>query len=468
MIVSGINIYGNSIRYNSVSTVPSSKDRFLPNKPLLNGNYNPQPTQDIFKKSEPHRNVSFLGGFTYVSKAIQAEFPASFFRKLAEEHLPCAYTGIEMIPRTDYDELIRMGVLKQRSAVAIKFLKNFKNNMFETEKTIFTMLETESKKHPNLKLQELLQLKYPAAEEILINQQSSVLNKLDLMTCKLPEEESQKVKQLLKTSFDKIHAQNPPPEDRFRRKDFLYHLKKATITDKNIKQKIIETAENLPNSETSINAFIVKYSQPYKIKYEDGEPFKRPRDSEEIGLRLLRPSLATDEHIYPEMLYNKEAEARINGNHEAKNLSRSRVTILTTERINGIKDKMLLDDLIKISPYDIKTNIQNHVNKLCHLAEVWMKKGQIEDSHRLTKYIEVLKEEFERRSNLVSIDTTDLDRILQKINDAYNKYSSKMETKKLKKARTHADNSHKENYISSGGKIMQNRKVQRHSSRFSQ
>lgn len=467
MIVSGINIYGNSIRYNSVSTVPSSKDRFLPNKPLLNGNYNPQPTQDIFKKSEPHRNVSFLGGFTYVSKAIQAEFPASFFRKLAGEHLPCAYTGIEMISRADYDELIRMGVLKQRSAVAIKFLKKFKNNMFETEKTIFTMLETESKKHPNLKLQELLQLKYPAAEEILINQQSGILNKINIIIRELPKSEYQNVRKLIKTSFDKIFEQNPPPEDRFRRKDFLYHLKKAQITDKNIKQKIIETAEKLPNSETSINAFIVKYSQPYKIKYEDGEPFKRPRDSEEIGLRLLYPSLATDEHIYPEMLYNKEAEARINGNREAKNLSRSRVTILTTERINGIKDKMLLDDFIKISSYDIKTNIQNHINSLCHLAEVWMKKKQIEDSHRLTKYIEVLKEEFERRSNIVSIDTTDLNKILPEISDAYQNIS-KRETKKTKKARTHADNSHKENYISSGGKIMQNRKVQRHSSRFSQ
>lgn len=465
MIVSGINIYGNYLRDNRVNPFPLSKERPLQSTPLLNDNYKAQLSLDTFKKSEPRRNVSFLGGFTYISKAIQSEFPASFFRKLAAEHLPCAYTGIEMISKSDYDELIKMEVLKKRSPVAVKFLKNFRKSMFEPEKTIFSLLEAESKKHPDLKLQELLQLKYPAAEKTLIQQQSNILNKINLIIRDLPKQEYEQVRTLIQTSFNKIFAKDPLPEDRFRRKDFLYKLKTTTIANKNIKQKIIQIAEKLPNSETSINAFIVKYSQPYKIKYENGDLIRIPRDSEELGLRLLHPSLATDEHIYPEMLYNLEEKARIRGDKEAKKLSRSRVTILTTERINGIKSNMLLDDLIKKSKYNIKQNIQNHINSLSNLSEVWLKKGRIEDAYKLTKYIEVLKEEFERRSSIITIDTQDLDRFLPKINDAYNNYHRKIG---IKKPRTHSDNSHREKYTTSNGKIMENRKVQRHSSRFSQ
>lgn len=466
MLINEINLYGNSKQYYPIR---QGNNNFLPDRQETLVNSKPQLSQDTFMKSEPHKNISFLGGFAYISKTIQAEFPKSFFKKLADAHLPCAYTGVEMVSRADYDELIKMEVLKKKSPVAIKFLKKFKDSMFETEKTIFSILETESKKHPDLKLQELLQLKYPAAEKTLIKQQSDILNKINLTIRSLPKSEYEKVRTLIQQSFNKIFAQDPLPEDRFKRKDFIYSLKTIDISDKNIKRKIIATAEKIPNSEDSINAFIVKYSQPYKIKYENGEPVKLPRDSEELGLRLLQPSLATDEHIYPQTLYRKEDLARQKGDKTAKNLSSSRVTILTTERINGLKSDMLLDDLIKKSPYDIKENIQNHINRLIHLSKVWMKKGQIEDAFKLTEYIAVLKEEFQRRSKSISIDTKELDEILPGIHNAYSSHMQKMTAKKHKHIShsQNANNTHKEAYTRADGKTMHNRKIQKHSSRFS-
>lgn len=59
--------------------------------------------------------------------------------------------------------------------------------MFDIEKNVLTILETLSKKHPEFTLQELLQLKYPQAEKVLIKQQSNVLNKINMIIRKLPK-----------------------------------------------------------------------------------------------------------------------------------------------------------------------------------------------------------------------------------------------------------------------------------------
>lgn len=470
MIISGINIYNTSV-YNKRTSAFYEKKKAPFNLPETKKHIQNIGLTQLKQTPirEPHGNINFLGGFVYVNKTIITQFTSKFFKKLAQEHLPCAYTGIEMVPRSSYDELIKTEALKKRGPVAIKFLKRFKNCMFETEKNIFTILETESKKHPDLKLQELLQLKYPAAEQSLINQQSEVLNKINLMIRNLPEKEFNATREVIKEAFDKIFTQNPLPENRFKRKEFLSKLKGLNINNKQEKNKILEIAENLPNSETSINAFIVKYSQPYKTKIdENGNLIKIPRDSEELGLRLLQPSLATDEHIYPQTLYNKEDLARKNGNNAAKMLSSSRVTILTSERINNMKSDTLLDDFIKTCPYDIKNNIQKHINALIRIAQVWMKKGQIEDAHKLTEYISVLQEEFQRRSKNITIDTRDFEKISQEIEISYknNILNKQMTQNKHRTKIQNASNNHKAHNLNTEGQLLENRKVQRHSSRF--
>jgi len=432
-------------------------------------------TTDVFTRTKPPENVSFSGGITYISNTFETRFPKTFFKKLAAEHLPCAYTGIEMGSRADYDALKEMHVLQKRSLVAIKFLKNFKNNMAGVEKEIFNYLEMESKKHPDLKLQELLQLKYTSAEKTLITQQSNVLNKINLIARKLPKNDYLTVRKLVQASFDKIFAQEPLPEERFSRKTFLYHLKKLDINDVKIKSSMLKTAEKLPQSSNSFNAFIVKYSQPYKVRYMNDKPVRLPRDSEELGLRLLEPMLATDEHIYPQELYKLEEQARQKGEKSAKDLSDFRVTILTAKFINEEKGNMLFDDFIKKSKYNVKENIQNHINALTNTCKVWMKKGRIEDSAQLADYIQVLKSEFEMRSKLVTVDISELEKILPDVQSSYNTYIEKLKAKKLKKEGFRksikrvdsADNNHNEHYMSAGGRVLENRKIQKHSSRFS-
>ena len=428
-----MNICSVQFGYNCGSTnFKQSKTNLLQSVLRPNSTMERQPVTDIFK-AQTLDSVTFQGHLAKAERIFENKFNKIFFRKIANEHLPCAYTGIEMISQKQFDELIQTKVLSGNSADVIKELKKFEKSLFPVENGIFNILKSLSEKYPEKNLQELLKLKYPIAEKKLIQQQANTLNRINMVIRDLPKEEFLKIREIVQESFDKIFAPNPNPQDRFKRKALLYKLKTQNLTNKKIQKQIIKLAEKLPNSETSVNSFIVKYSEPYRIRYENKNPKKIPQTSEEIALRLLRPSLATEEHIYPQAMYRAEELAARNGDKTAKNLSKLRVTILTSNYINEIKKDFLFDDFAPKVKYNINENIQKHINKLIKIDKDWLNHGKIEDAALLTDYIMTLKEEFQRRSKIINIDIKDFEEKLPEIKDKIAKHIEKMENKKSKK-----------------------------------
>lgn len=428
-----MNICSVQFGYNCGSTnFKQTKTNLLQSVLRPNSTMERQPVTDIFK-AQTLDSVTFQGHLAKAERIFENKFNKIFFRKIANEHLPCAYTGIEMISQKQFDELIQTKVLTGNSADVIKELKKFEKSLFPVENGIFNILKSLSEKYPEKNLQELLKLKYPIAEKKLIQQQANTLNRINMVIRDLPKEEFLKIREIVQESFDKIFAPNPNPQDRFKRKALLYKLKTQNLTNKKIQKRIIKLAEKLPNSETSVNSFIVKYSEPYRIRYENKNPKQIPQTSEEIALRLLRPSLATEEHIYPQAMYRAEELAARNGDETAKNLSKLRVTILTSNYINEIKKDFLFDDFAPKVKYNINENIQKHINKLIKIDKDWLNHGKIEDAALLTDYIMTLKEEFQRRSKIINIDIKDFEEKLPEIKDKIAKHIEKMENKKSKK-----------------------------------
>lgn len=428
-----MNICSVQFGYNCDSTnFKQTKTNLLQSVLRPNSTMERQPVTDIFK-AQTLDSVTFQGHLAKAERIFENKFNKIFFRKIANEHLPCAYTGIEMISQKQFDELIQTKVLTGNSADVIKELKKFEKSLFPVENGIFNILKSLSEKYPEKNLQELLKLKYPIAEKKLIQQQANTLNRINMVIRDLPKEEFLKIREIVQESFDKIFAPNPNPQDRFKRKALLYKLKTQNLTNKKIQKRIIKLAEKLPNSETSVNSFIVKYSEPYRIRYENKNPKQIPQTSEEIALRLLRPSLATEEHIYPQAMYRAEELAARNGDETAKNLSKLRVTILTSNYINEIKKDFLFDDFAPKVKYNINENIQKHINKLIKIDKDWLNHGKIEDAALLTDYIMTLKEEFQRRSKIINIDIKDFEEKLPEIKDKIAKHIEKMENKKSKK-----------------------------------
>ncbi len=420
--------------------------------------------QDTFVKSA---NVNFTGNVAKVEKRFEEVFNHNFFLKLLREKVPDAYTGRGLVSIKDIISIKYNGDMYKRGPVAIGVLKQYRGCMFPTEKNILTILENQSKKHPNLKLQDLLKRLYPKAEKTLIKQQSSILNKINLMIRELPQEEFEAARKVIQESFDKIFAQNPPPEKRFSRKTFINKLGNVEIKDKRRKAKIMAEAEKLPQSANSVEAFIVKYSQPYKLRYDykNKEYVKITRDSEEVGLRLLEPSVGTDEHIHPQCAYRKEKLARENGDEAAQDLSSFRVTILTSKKINEIKTDTPLDDFIvqqKANDIDIPENIQKHIKRLIEIDNKWFKCGKYQDASLLADYIKVLKDEFDLRSNIVKVELGDFEEKIPQIKAKATQQREKLDAKRAKRAaRETAD------FINGVQDIqLENRKTQKHSARF--
>lgn len=421
---------------------------------------------DVFVRSS--KTVGFTGKVGAVNKLFEVEFPKSFFQDLiSSEKVPDAYTGVTLIARSQVPYFKQMGVFSCKSSSAIYNLKFFKDSMFPIEKEVFQMLENLSKKHPDMNLQELLKLKYAKAEQILVTQQAAILNKIHFIVRQLPKKEYNKVKNVLNSSFDKIFAPNPIPEKRFSRKVFLKELENLDINN-NVRQKILGIAKKLPQSTNSVNAFIVKYSQPYKLRYNEntGKYVRITRDSAEIGEKLLEPSIGTVDHIHPQAAYKAEQLAKGNNKNTVDNTTPFKVTILTSKRINEQKGDMPLDDFIKISKYNIPENIQNHFDALIRIAEKLERAGDIEKAAKLADYILVLKDEMLLRSKIINPDLKGFENRIPKIK-AQLENSLEASTKKSSQSRSNnASNSHKEQYLDKSGHQMENRKVHKFSSRF--
>lgn len=415
--------------------------------------------RDVFQKTPAPSVVSFVGGVSEVQE--QDEFKKKYsglFKKLIKEGVPCAYTNLPMVPPDELQRLVDSHAFNKDASISIAHLKKYEACVVpdSIEYEVLKLLEKGTKKHPNKTLQEILRLRYPYVENDLVAKQTNIINDIILMARRLPPEDYKAVRDLTQISIDQILAQDPLPEERFSRKKLLIPLYDLKLSDSKMKTKMIHKAQKLPQSSTSLDAFIVKYSQPYKFKYgtETDEIVKSVRDSSDLAERILCRYRATDDHIYPQILYKKETKARKSGEKWAQNLSNYKVSILTSDYINNKKGDTLLDDFINKSAYPIPRNIQRHVNRLIEIYKKWMSEDKTNDAALLGEYIVDLKKEFERRSNIVRIDisnlhTAPLSESSQDSNVPTKRKHNKRKT--LEERREHYHNTLKRN--ANGGKV---------------
>ena len=428
--------------------------------------------RDIFVK-EPlsaTEDIAFTGQIKFITNEFKKKFNKTFFKKLMREGIPDAYTGKEMISQEDIDSLKSLGAFKKKSVIAMKFLKQYEDCMYPIEKEIYYILKNLAKKHPDMNLQELMQMKHKRAEEILIQQQTKILDKINMMIRILPRGEYLQARKFINGAFDKILDPHPTPETRFSRKVFLHGLDELKISDPKTKEKIMAVASKLPQSSDSINAFIVKYSHDTKVI--DKNPFGKqeivvvPRSPEEIAFRLLDPAVQSDEHIWPQAEFRKLEEAIQKGEIKREDAETLRVSILTSKYINNLKSDTLIDDFIgQTKEYDIPKNIQAHMDKLLDVMDKWARAGKFEDAALLGEYIKVLEKEFQLRSNIVRVDVGDLEPKIAELQQKAEEALQRRIEKKQRRA-ANAANNHGETSFDRDGTPLENRKVHVHSPKF--
>ena len=239
-------------------------------------------------------------------------------RKL--KNITCPYRGIKIIP-SDAIRGFEKGLLKCKTAQdSIQLLSHYKNNMLKTEKSLYAVFKDFAQLNPNDNLQNCLQMIRENCLTKLKLEEFEVLDDVDVLSRKLSSSTALKLR--AKTTNCRRIILADSKRDTFKRRIFLDSLEEIIPkpNEKEIFNDIKNKALFLPTSESSINAFVVKYSK---------------RKQTEIVRRIFIASTGSIEHITP---------ASLGGLNTIGNF------LLTTASGNRYRENMRLVEYIKRHP----------------------------------------------------------------------------------------------------------------------
>ena len=239
-------------------------------------------------------------------------------RKL--KNITCPYRGIKIIP-SDAMRGFEKGLLKCKNAESsVQLLSHYYDNFLSTEKSMYAIFKDFSNLNPKDNLQNCLQMLKDSALTRLKLEEFEVLDDVDYLSRKLSSQTALKLR--AKTTKCRQIIISDSKKDTFKRRTFLDSLEEIipNRNEKEIFNDIKNKALFLPTSESSINAFIVKYSK---------------RKHTEITRRLFIASTGSIEHITP---------ASLGGLNTIGNF------LLTSASGNRYRENMKLTEYIKRFP----------------------------------------------------------------------------------------------------------------------
>lgn len=252
-------------------------------------------------------------------------------RKL--KNITCPYRGIKIIPSNTIKPFEK-GLNKCITAEdAVALLSNYQDFMLPVEKAMFAIFKDFSLLNPDDNLQNCLQMIKTNCLTKLKLEELDVLDNVDYLTRKLSPQTALNIR--YKTTKCRQIILTNSKHDNFKRKTFLSSLEE--IIPKSNEKEIFNNIKNkalfLPTSESSRNAFVVKYSK---------------RQQAEIIRRIFIASTGTIEHITP---------ASIGGLNTIGNF------LLTSASGNRYRENMPLCEYIKRFP-NIPKFTQNYIDDI--------------------------------------------------------------------------------------------------------
>ena len=236
-------------------------------------------------------------------------------RKL--KNIICPYRGIKIIPSSAVKDFEKQLEKCQVAGEYFNLLSKYCDNFLPTEKKIYAIFKDFVELNPDDSLQTCLQMIRENCLTKLKLEELSVLDDVDILTHKLCAKTALEFREKTTRCRQIIISNNE--REFFKRRIFLSSLE--GITPKENEREIFLEIKNkalfLPSSESSKNAFVVKYSN---------------RTQTEITRRLFIASTGTIEHIVP---------ASLGGKNNIANF------MLTCASGNRYRENMPLVDYIK-------------------------------------------------------------------------------------------------------------------------
>jgi len=201
------------------------------------------------------------------------------------KNITCPYRGIKIISQ-DATKNFEKELIKVRTASeAVQLLSVYKKHFLKTERELFAIFQNFASLNPDDNLQNCLQMIKTNCLTKLKLEELEVLDDVDILSRKLSAQTALNLR--AKTTRCRQMILSDSTRDTFKRKLFLSSLEEIVPNEneKEIFSEIKNKALFLPTSESSKNAFVVKYSKRKQI---------------EITRRLFIASTGSIEHIVPQ------------------------------------------------------------------------------------------------------------------------------------------------------------------------
>lgn len=263
-------------------------NKFLSNTPVINipmlsrnsASYSTSTRgldKDTFEKNCSSSNVNFTG-----KRSSGSTKRGECLKEL--ENITCPYSGVKMITSKNMDKieskLSKCNTIGER----MEILDLYRPCMQKLEKQIYQVFKGYEINNSKGTLNDCLQQLKPDCLTELRLSQVRVLEDIDRAADKFDSKTTLEVKKVTTEARKKII--DDTQDQIFKRKDILAELHEVTKDNPNkeLVADIWAIANRLPKSTNDFNAFVVKYAN---------------RSPQEIAARLLRPSVASIEHIRP-------------------------------------------------------------------------------------------------------------------------------------------------------------------------
>lgn len=244
------------------------------------------------------------------------------------------YFGVKLIDAAHLKRIERNIDRLFDSKKILKYLKGCRiNNMQLVERNIYDRFVEELKVNPNATFPEMLQKWYPEAITKLKLEEFAVLDEINQLSMKLNPETLLAIREQT-TKCGQMILRNEPGYQ-FKRKNLLDAIDRIRPQpgEEVALAELKKCANKLPTSNTSENAFIVKYAN---------------RGQQEIAKRLVRASAMSIEHLHPQSLGGENALSNF---------------MLASSSANSLRGNMPLKDFIKQYP-QIIPNCQKYINDI--------------------------------------------------------------------------------------------------------
>lgn len=198
--------------------------------------------------------------------------------------ITCPYRGIKIISQDATRSFEKELKYVKTAFDAVQLLSKYEKHLLKTERELFAIFQNFVLLNPNDNLQNCLQMIKANCLIKLKLEEFEVLDDVDILSRKLSVQTALKLR--AKTTKCRQIILSDSSRDTFKRKIFLNSLEEIIPNDneKEIFSEVKNKALFLPTSESSKNAFVVKYSK---------------RNQVEITRRLFIASTGSIEHIVP-------------------------------------------------------------------------------------------------------------------------------------------------------------------------